>query len=387
MRRSTRSCRSACSCRRATDDVATAIAIARDLKVPVLPRGAGTSQCGQTTGAALVIDTSKHLRRVLEFDIDATHRHGRARHGARPPERAAEAARPVVPGRRLDQRAGHARRHGGQQLLRQPLASPTATWCTTWPASSAWLADGTLAGLRPRGARCGRAKRRSPTSCAAWPSSTAPRSSARWPKVLRRVGGYNLDIFAHAERAALHRRRQRQPGAPAGRRRRHAGLHAQPDAASSAALPRAKVLGVVNFPSFHARDGCGAAHRQAGADRGRTGRPHDDRAEPRQPGVPADRRDGADRRSRAAILLVEFSGDDKAALLRAARRAGRTDGRPGAARQRGRDARRGAAEGAVGGAQGRPEHHDEPEGRRQAGELHRGLRGAAASTWPSTPTR
>ena len=42
-----------------------------------------------------------------------------------------------------------------------------------------------------------------------------------------------------------------------------------------------------------------------------------------------------------------------------------------------RDGRRGAAEGAVGGAQGRPQHHDEPEGRRQAGQLHRGLRGAA----------
>ena len=39
----------------------------------------------------------------------------------------------------------------------------------------------------------------------------------------------------------------------------------------------------------------------------------------------------------------------------------------------------GAAEGAVGGAQGRPEHHDEPEGRRQAGQLHRGLRGAAGA--------
>jgi FAD/FMN-containing dehydrogenase len=36
------------------------------LKVPVLPRGGGTSQCGQTTGAALVIDCSKHLRRVLD---------------------------------------------------------------------------------------------------------------------------------------------------------------------------------------------------------------------------------------------------------------------------------------------------------------------------------
>ena len=36
---------------------ALAIDVARDLRVPLLPRGAGTSQCGQTTGAALVIDT------------------------------------------------------------------------------------------------------------------------------------------------------------------------------------------------------------------------------------------------------------------------------------------------------------------------------------------
>ncbi|MEP6703113.1 MAG: FAD-binding protein, partial [Betaproteobacteria bacterium] len=42
------------------DDIATAIDIARDLNIPVLPRGAGSSQCGQTTGAALVIDNSKH---------------------------------------------------------------------------------------------------------------------------------------------------------------------------------------------------------------------------------------------------------------------------------------------------------------------------------------
>src|SRR5207237_9630247 len=44
---------------------------ARDLKTPLLPRGGGTSQCGQTTGAALVIDTSKHYRQVIAFDRDA----------------------------------------------------------------------------------------------------------------------------------------------------------------------------------------------------------------------------------------------------------------------------------------------------------------------------
>ena len=53
------------------EDVATAISIARELTVPVLPRGGGTSQCGQTTGAALVIDCSKHLRRVVSLDLAA----------------------------------------------------------------------------------------------------------------------------------------------------------------------------------------------------------------------------------------------------------------------------------------------------------------------------
>ncbi len=53
------------------DDVAAAIDIARDLHVPLLPRGGGTSQCGQTTGAALVIDHSKHLRNVLAVDAAA----------------------------------------------------------------------------------------------------------------------------------------------------------------------------------------------------------------------------------------------------------------------------------------------------------------------------
>jgi FAD/FMN-containing dehydrogenase/Fe-S oxidoreductase len=49
-------------------DAELAFAIAVDAGVPILPRGAGTSQCGQTVGAALVIDNSKHLTRLLELD-------------------------------------------------------------------------------------------------------------------------------------------------------------------------------------------------------------------------------------------------------------------------------------------------------------------------------
>jgi FAD/FMN-containing dehydrogenase len=46
----------------------SAIAVAVDAGIPVLPRGAGSSQCGQTVGAALVIDHSKHLNKLIEVD-------------------------------------------------------------------------------------------------------------------------------------------------------------------------------------------------------------------------------------------------------------------------------------------------------------------------------
>ena len=93
-------------------DIATALDIARDLKVPVLPRGGGTSQCGQTIGAALVIDNSKHLRARPRAGSRPPYCRGRAGGGARSSKRGAEATRPLVPGRCLNQRAGDPRRHG-----------------------------------------------------------------------------------------------------------------------------------------------------------------------------------------------------------------------------------------------------------------------------------
>ena len=56
---------------RSIGDVQAAMAICREEGIPVLPRGGGTSQCGQTVNRALVIDTSKHLRRVLSVDAEA----------------------------------------------------------------------------------------------------------------------------------------------------------------------------------------------------------------------------------------------------------------------------------------------------------------------------
>ena len=49
-------------------DIVRAIQIAADEGIPLLPRGGGTSQCGQTVGEALVVDVSKHLAGVISID-------------------------------------------------------------------------------------------------------------------------------------------------------------------------------------------------------------------------------------------------------------------------------------------------------------------------------
>jgi len=55
---------------RSAEAVRATLAIAAEDGVPVLPRGAGSSQCGQTVGAALVIDHTKHLDRLVALDAE-----------------------------------------------------------------------------------------------------------------------------------------------------------------------------------------------------------------------------------------------------------------------------------------------------------------------------
>ena len=74
-------------------DIVRAIQLAGDAGLPILPRGGGTSQIGQTVGTALVIDTSKYLNQVIDFD---------------PAERSIR----VQPGMVLDQLNKYLRPHG-----------------------------------------------------------------------------------------------------------------------------------------------------------------------------------------------------------------------------------------------------------------------------------
>ena len=50
------------------EDVRATLAIAHEEGVPLLPRGGGTSQSGQTVGRALVLDYSKHLNKLITVD-------------------------------------------------------------------------------------------------------------------------------------------------------------------------------------------------------------------------------------------------------------------------------------------------------------------------------
>ena len=56
---------------RHTDEIAATLAVARDTSTPITMRGAGTSIAGNAVGAGIVVDTSRHLDRVLDLDREA----------------------------------------------------------------------------------------------------------------------------------------------------------------------------------------------------------------------------------------------------------------------------------------------------------------------------
>jgi FAD/FMN-containing dehydrogenase/Fe-S oxidoreductase len=233
---------------RSADEVATALDICRDLRVPVIARGGGTSQCGQTVGAGLVIDHAKHVRRILELDT-------------------AQRSVEVEPGIVLDHLNAALKPHG----LWYPVDVSTSAQATLGGmagnnscgsrsiaygnmvhnvlGATAWLSDGSLQ-------RFGRYDQSSGTPrqigdfVRQLADDLAPEIEQRWPKVLRRVAGYNLDIFRNQN--------ERPYTADGSVNLAHLLIGSEGTLALTrsltlrlAELPRAKVLGVVNFPTFY----------------------------------------------------------------------------------------------------------------------------------------
>ncbi len=227
------------------NDALTALQIAMDAGVPVLPRGGGTSQCGQTVGAALVLDVSKHLNSIISFDKDAR-------------------TVTVQPGMVLDHLNAWLKPYG----LWFPVDVSTSAQATIGGMTGnnscgsrsieygnmvhnvlgvdAWMADGAqyrfgtvpqnleqLDG--PRGYRDLVAR------IAAIARREAEEIEHRYPKLLRRVGGYNLDLML-----------------PPGANMAHLLVGSEGTLAFSrrvelklSPLPRHKTLGVCHFPTFY----------------------------------------------------------------------------------------------------------------------------------------
>jgi FAD/FMN-containing dehydrogenase/Fe-S oxidoreductase len=279
---------------RSEQAVRAALAIAAEEGVPILPRGAGSSQCGQAVGAALVIDGSKYLNRVVELDL---------------PGRSAV----VQPGIVLEQLNAQLRAHG--------------LWFPVDVSTSAQATLGGMAGNNSCGSRSiaygnmvhnvgaidaltsdGTAARFGPLQDSErdnWLRAIYRRDrdeiAARFPKVLRKVAGYNLDHLGPPHENAAHLLVGSE-GTLAWFERIHLKL---------APLPAHRVLGVCHFAKFYTAMELTqhivklAPTAVELVDRTMIGLARE---------IEAFRAtvDGAIRGEPDAILLVEFAGDDRA---------------------------------------------------------------------------
>ncbi len=226
---------------RSEEAARSALAIAAEAGVPILPRGAGSSQCGQAVGAALIIDHTKYLREILSVDPEA-------------------GVAVVQPGVVLDALNARLRSHG--------------LWFPVDVSTSAQATLGGMAGNNSCGSRSiaygnmvhnvlaidavtaeGHRWRFGPMDSASGPTAylefinrirslyerEKDEIETRFPKLLRKVAGYNLDHLGppHANAAHL---LVGSEGTLAYSERLHLKL---------SPLPKARVLGVCHFERFH----------------------------------------------------------------------------------------------------------------------------------------
>jgi FAD/FMN-containing dehydrogenase/Fe-S oxidoreductase len=229
-------------------DVVRAIQIAGDEGIPILPRGGGTSQCGQTVGEALVLDVSKNLAGVIALDVE-------------------KRRVTVQPGLVLDQLNDYLRPHG----LYFPVDVSTSSRATIGGmagnnscgarsirygrmvenvhAIDALLADGEKLHFGPlpgdfQAAHIPQKFRDIATPLLDLGRREAAEIAARFPDLQRRVGGYNIDALV--------------PGSGS-ENLAHLLVGSEGTLAFSTAIelnlapiPANKVLGICHFPEFYA---------------------------------------------------------------------------------------------------------------------------------------
>ncbi|WP_407179441.1 FAD-binding and (Fe-S)-binding domain-containing protein [Bradyrhizobium sp. STM 3562] len=184
---------------RTMDEALRALSVARDAGRKVTPRGGGTSQCGQTINDGIVIDFSKYLNRIISLDLerhtcvvepgivlDDLNRQLK-KHGLWFPVDVSTASRATIGGM-----AGN-NSCGGRSLRYGTMRDNTLSM-------QAALADGTSMrfGEVPRdlsGVEAPEQGIQLFRDMLALGEREAQEIAERFPKVQRRVGGYNLDAL------------------------------------------------------------------------------------------------------------------------------------------------------------------------------------------------
>jgi FAD/FMN-containing dehydrogenase/Fe-S oxidoreductase len=225
-------------------DVEAALAMAREDGIPVTARGGGTSQAGQTVNSGLVIDFSKHLDAMISLDVsnlravvepglvlDALNQQLKP-HGLWFPVDVSTASRATIGGMAANNSCG------SRSIRYGKMRNNTV-------AIGALMADGS----RRRFSGDFPAEDKLTTALHALGEREADEISARFPKVQRRVGGYNIDALTPGNKPRnLADILVGSEGTLA--------LSEQVELALSPVLAN-KTLGVCHFPSF--RDAMDAA--------------------------------------------------------------------------------------------------------------------------------
>src|SRR5262250_279392 len=186
-------------------DVQAVIEVANRLGVPVLPRGGGTSLAGQTVGRAIVLDFSKYMKNVLNVNQE-------------------ELWCRVQPGLVQDELNAHVRPMGlqfgpdtstsnratiGGMIGNNSAGAHSLTYGKTLDHVldlTVLLADGSELVLKDLSPESLDNKLRANTSEGRVYREVAQRAQehrseilARYPKIMRRVSGYNLDEFIKSQ--------------------------------------------------------------------------------------------------------------------------------------------------------------------------------------------
>jgi len=187
-------------------DIVQTVDLCRQFGCSMTMRGGGTSQAGQAIGAGLQVDTSKYFNRLLE--VNAAERWAR-----------------IEPGIVLDELNASLRPHGlrfapdistanratvGGMMANNSSGARSVLYGKTIDhvlAQDVVLSDGSEARFAPMAAAdvdaiCSRGTLEAACyrEVLRLARDHAPEIIARYPKVLRRVGGYNLDAFVDPSR-------------------------------------------------------------------------------------------------------------------------------------------------------------------------------------------